>query len=329
MGSTSVLPEGHSIRSTPVVLKRDDPRPMVGSQELTMSYPLRFGPLMRATASQRYLASVQGELAKVTQNAVTGLEVHAPSDAPGEWHGILDLQGSVADQAVYQDNAVEVTSMLATIDSALGDAKQVMDRGLEMAIQLGSETYTDDDRADAANEVRLLREQLVVLANTEYGGRYLFAGTAYDQPAYDATGVYQGSNDEPEALVGTNLTTNTGYDGSAIFDDALAVLDDLATALGNGATSADDVRALIPTLETANDGLVLARVEAGFEYNDAEDAQRVSENLQLALQSALDGEIAADPIETYTRLAELQSTYQAALQVTAQGSKNSLFDFIR
>jgi len=294
-----------------------------------MAFPLRFSPLMQASTTQRHLAGIQAELSSVTQAAVTGLSVHDPSDAPGEWHGILDLQASVSDQPLFQENGVAATAMLATIDTSLGDAKDAMDRAIEIAVQMSSETFNDQDRADAAIEVDQLFSQVVELANTSYGDRYLFAGTAYDAPPFDTAGTYLGSNETPESMVGADLRAQTGYDGSTIFPDALQALDDLAVALRSGVGSAPATQDMLDDLQGATETLVLRRVEAGFDYNDAEDAIRTSENLELTLQSALDGEIAADPIETYTRLAELQGTYQAALQVTAQAGSSSLFDFLR
>jgi len=284
---------------------------------------------MRTTTSQRYLADLQGELATVTEAAVTGLEVNDPSDAPGQWHGILDLQASVDDQTLYGDNAVTAQSLLATIDTSLGDATDVMDRALEITVQMASETYNDDDRAAAAAEVDELHSQLVELGNVSFGDRYLFAGTAYDEPAFDAAGAYQGSNDEPSTAVAASSQVATGYDGSTIFPDALQALDDLAAALRSGPGSADATQDMLPDLQDAQGTIISARTTAGHAFNDAEDAASTAENLELTLQSALDGEVAADPIETYTRLAELQSTYQAALQVTAQAGGSSLFDFIR
>ena len=70
-----------------------------------MSFPLLFSPLNRASTTQRQLASVQAELSSVTEAAVTGLKVRTPSDAPGRWHGILDLQAGLQDQPRYMENA--------------------------------------------------------------------------------------------------------------------------------------------------------------------------------------------------------------------------------
>jgi len=294
-----------------------------------MSFPVRFSPLMRATTAQRYLSGVQSELADVTEAAVTGLSVHDPSDAPGRWHGILDLQATLDDQGTYQANATTAESLLMTMDAALGDATDLMDRALEITVAMASETYNDDDRAAAAAEVDELRAQLVELGNVSFGDRYPFGGTAYDQVPFDPAGVYVGSNAEPTTIVGADATVRTGFDGSTIFPDALQALDDLSAALQSGVGSAAATGALLPDLQDAQQTVIAARTTVGHTFNDAEDAGRIAENLELSLQSALDAEVAADPIETYTRLAELQSTYQAALQVTGQAGGSSLFDFIR
>ena len=75
--------------------------------------------------------------------------------------------------------------------------------------------------------------------------------------------------------------------------------------------------------------MIAQRAQVGFAINDAEDAATIAENLELTFQTALDAEVGADPIETYTRLAELQGSYQAALQVTAKSGGSSLFDFLK
>jgi flagellar hook-associated protein 3 FlgL len=294
-----------------------------------MRVPNHMSPLNRASTTQRHLSELQSEIARVSEAAVTGIEVRSPSDAPGQWHGLLDLQAGVDDQPLYRANATTAMSILSTVDSALGEATDGMDRAREIAVQMSSETYSDADRDLAAIEVDALRNQLIEVGNTQFGNRYVFAGTAYDQAPFDAAGVYTGSADVPQTTAGRDLALQTGYDGAAIFDAAIAALDDLATALRSGAGSAAATQATLPDLDVGQQTIISARTVAGFEYNDAEDAFAIAENLELALQSALDARIAADPIETYTRLAELQSTYQAALQVTAQSGNSSLFDFLR
>ncbi len=294
-----------------------------------MRVPNNMSPLNRASTTQRYLAEIQSELGRVSEAAVTGIEVRSPSDAPGQWHGLLDLQAGVDDQALFKDNATSAMSILATVDAALGDATDAMDRARELAVQMSSETYNDNDRASAAAEVDALRQQLFDVGNVAFGDRYLFAGTAYDAAPFDAAGVYNGSVDTPETVAGRDVRIQTGFDGSAILSDAITALEDLAAAMRSGPGSAAATSATITDIDTSQQTIISSRMEAGFDFNQAEDAMAVAENLELTLQSALDAKVAADPIETYTRLAELQSSYQAALQVTAQSGNSSLFDFLR
>jgi flagellar hook-associated protein 3 FlgL len=295
-----------------------------------MSFPLSFSPLLKASTTQRHLSTIQADLSRVTEAAVTGLEVREPSDAPGRWHGILDLQAGLDDQPRYQANATSATSLLATVDTALGEATDAMDRAREIAVQMSSETYNDEDRALVAAEVDALRAQLITIGNTAMGDRYVFAGLAYDLPPFnDVTGVYGGSNTTPEAIVGRDQRVQTGLDGSTIFPDAIAALEALSTALRQGPGSATATQALLDPLEAAQDLFIEGRAQAGFAFNDAEDALQIAQNLELTFQTALDGEIAADPIATYTRLAELKGSYEAALQVSARSGGTSLFELLR
>ena len=180
-----------------------------------------------------------------------------------------------------------------------------------------------------ALEVQGLIDSIRDSMNTEFGGRYVFAGTAWDTPPFDATDVYVGNSVDPQVRIGTDQWVQTGLDGSAVFQgsvDILATLGALATAL-----SADDaagVSATIGDLETASRALINARSEVGSHASAAEAASEVAASLGTVLVTRLSDILAADPAEAYSRLTELRSSYTSALQVTGSATTRTLFDYL-
>ena len=279
---------------------------------------------------QQHSARINGEVHKLEIQAITGLKVNKPSDGPTETASALRLQGLVADQGVYQKNGVQATSLLATTDDALGQAANIMKRAREIAVQGGSEQYNAGDRESLATEVSVLREQLIALANTRLGDRYIFSGTDYNTEAFDSTGTYGGNEGTPETQISQNQWAQVGFDGSEVFQgdiDVFAVLDDLETYLSD--SDPESVRNTIGDLEDSLEQLVDWREVAGHAYATVDDASQTAASLSAVLQTELGNLVNADPTETYTRLAELRQNYSAAMQVGATSAHATLFSMLR
>lgn len=291
--------------------------------------------MIRATSGGRLdlVAERAADLASAVrlleEKATSGLAVSRSSDAPSTFAQVQSLSAIVADQAVYQSAANDAIGVHNIMDAALGDAGDILARAREIAVAMSSEVYSADERAVAAKEVEALRDSLLTLANTRFGERYVFAGTAWDAPAFDDAGAYQGSTDVPAAQVSARGWVETGADGSAAFTgtvDVFAVLDDLAAALNSNSVS--DVQSSLGDLDSALDQLVDARTEVGVQTNFAEDSIAVAENMAVAVGESLASLRDADPAETYLQLGEMRNAYSAALQVAASASRTTLFDLL-
>ncbi len=273
------------------------------------------------------------QIADLQEQATTGLAVTKPSDAPEQIEQIHRLSSELADQETWTDNAGRATSYLDVAETALSAMSDLISRATELATQFSSETYTSEDRADAAAEAEAILSQLVGLANTEVGGRYIFAGTAYDSAAFDDDGNYLGSSDTPSTMVGSDQEVATGFDGSELLQgdvDIFATVSALADLLADtsNADAADDIAALLGDFSDCTDQLSGARYDVAVEFNKAEDAMQLAESMETTLATSLDDLTAADSVEVYTRLAELQTTYQAVLQIMGASSGTNLFSYI-
>ena len=276
---------------------------------------------------QSQIASLSTQMADAQEQALTGQRINAPSDDASAIGTVYRLREQVADQDVYMTNATNAQTFLGSAEQAMSTASDIMSRLRELATQMASETYSDEDRAAAAEEVEQLQSQLVDVANSNVGGRYIFSGTTYDQAAYDDSGTYQGSDGEPSTQVGDSTWAQTGFAGSEIFDDAFAAIDELLTALNSD--DSDGITAALGSLEDADATITSAWSSVGYEMNMIDDAMTSAEAVATQLSESLSALVDVDLAAAYTRLAELQTSYEATLQISSQTLSTSLFDYLR
>ena len=275
------------------------------------------------------VASQKLDLSKVQNQAVTGLAFQRASEAPVAMAVAQGLNSVALDQDVYVANAASAVGPLTTADEALARVSDLMVRARELSVAMAGDTATADMRTIAAVEVRALGEELLGLANTRYGDRYLFSGTTWNTEPFAADGTYSGSTDEPEARVAESRYVRTAFDGSQVFNgaaDVFASIDDLATALETN--DATGIGTALTDVDNASRAIVNVRGEIGLETLAAQDAGELAESLGVVYNEHLSILVTADPVETYTRMNELQSAYEATLQVIASASSKSLLDYL-
>jgi flagellar hook-associated protein 3 FlgL len=294
----------------------------MGPTRVTLSY-----------VTQRNIArmtNAHSESARLEQQAFSGLKVERASDASGEWVRIERLRSRRSDAETYTANAERAVGVLDAVDRALDDAGQEIKRAWELAVLSANETSGTNYQDAAAIELRSIRASMVSIANREFDGRSLFAGTAYDAPAFDDNGNYLGTTDVPTIRVSDNDVLAQGFDGSAVFqgtEDIFGLLSDVEAAMV--ANDADAIAGMLDRFERAHDQILLTRADAGSFQRRADDLSETQSSLELLLADLVDREVAADPIATYTQLNALRGTYEASVQVASKSIGKSLFDYIR
>jgi flagellar hook-associated protein 3 FlgL len=277
------------------------------------------------TAQTRRIADRVGRAQEV---AASGLEVHRGSDAPGKMALIHSVREARADQGQYDDNAMQAMQLLNVADQSLSGLAGVLSAARELAVQMSSETYNATSRISSAAEANGLVDRAIMFANGNLAGRYVFAGEAYDGAAYDeTTGAYLGNTDEPEtAVADNNQTVLTGFDGSNLLQgtgDIITAVQDLETALATGV--ATNVQAILTDIDAAVEQLAVARTVVGGEMIRAEDGSEMALNMGIALGAQESVLVDADAVEAFTNLFQVQQSFEAALQVTANARSSLLF----
>lgn len=92
--------------------------------------------------------------------------------------------------AQYVRNIDRSEPYMNLTDSALGQIEELLSRARELMIsQANSATTTPATREAVAVELISIRSQLVTIANSRMGARYIFAGTLDNAPPFTATSV--------------------------------------------------------------------------------------------------------------------------------------------
>lgn len=146
---------------------------------------------MRIATAQTFNAGIdqlqqrQRELARTQQQLTSGKRVERASDDPSAAaRAERALASEVRGQA--SQRALETSRHAMTLtESALGDASELMQQAREALVAAGNGSYSDAERAGAADRLAALRQQLLAVANRGNGdGGFLFAGQGGNQPPF-------------------------------------------------------------------------------------------------------------------------------------------------
>jgi len=275
-------------------------------------------------------------LARTQTRLSSGKQLTRPSDDPAAASKALTLRESLKATQQHQRNVSDGLAWANATEAALSSMTDVVQRARELVVQGASESTDPASRASIAKEIDQLAAALKEQANTQYAGRYLFAGTATKTAPYGATDAYAGNADSlareigPGVAVSINTTADTilGSGQAAGDDKLLDTLLDVRDHLmaGDGPSLRDtDLR----RLDAGLDALLAARATNGALTNRLESASgRLNAIEELSTKGLSDTED-ADMARTLIDLNTQSAAYQAALKAGANIVQSSLMDFLR
>ena len=308
------------------------------------------------TIAQRVLDNLQaslGTMQNLQDKLSSGKEIRKPSDDP---FGTVAAMAYRADQrrtTQYSRNAQDGLGWLGMADNTLTSALESIQRVRALVLQGANGTSDAPSRAALAQEIKTAKEGLVGLANTSYGTRPIFAGTANPQgqvpplPVYDENGNYNGNSGAVLRTVGPNASVQVNMDGPRVWgspgvNDLWHILDDIQAHL-TGPSATDQNKLTLGHIDPVNGAMKsdLERLdeatlniqnrlsEIGARFHRVEQMQSRADDNLLNIQSGLSEVEDIDLPKTIVAL-QLQSVaYQTALAATAKVIQPSLVDFLR
>ena len=287
------------------------------------------------TALRKQAEMTQGQLS-------SGERLEKSSDDPVAASRLRTLARADRLAEVDVSNTNRAAGDLALVDSTLTSIADLVTRVRDLAVQAGSETLNDKQRAAIGIEVGEIHTQLVALANArDVGGHALFGGaTTGDAYGIDGTGqaVYQGTGNAGEIELGEGQTVIRSLTGPEIFTadlngspvNLLGIVKDLSLALAGGvADPAQAARDALSGLTAGVENIATNQTVVGARlvWLDFVAARQTDLGEMRSAEKADKGGV--DIAEAMIRLQETMTILQASQAGFARLSGLTLFDHIR
>ena len=297
-------------------------------------------------------SSLKQQQINLQNQVATGLSVQAPSDNPDAMETTLDDLSSQATQQQYSSNITTAQAQANSVYSVLQSLQSITSQAKTITTEAGSGTNSQTDLNNYASQVTSLIQQAVELVNTQdpATGQYLFGGTNSGQQPFTATtdadgnvtGVtYQGNSSVNQTQVssgtsvavevpGANTSSSGAYGlitdsrtGADLFNNLIQLQQNLSSGNTSAVTTTDSKNIQNDednmTYQVANNGNVQAQLDT---------ASSLASTQTTALGNDVTNTSGADLVNTLTKLNQVQTAYQAALESSTTIMQLSILDFI-
>jgi flagellar hook-associated protein 3 FlgL len=321
---------------------------------------MRITNSMMLNSMMRNMSKNLNRMSKTEQMIETGKKFSLPSDDPIGVSKSLRLNTDVATMEQYKRNTEDALSWMETTEKSINNIVTVFQRARELTVQAANETNSKDERNAMAAEMTQLKEQIISIANTTYGGSYIFSGFKTNQALMDGNGNYLpvdltknesiefnvGMSDRmavnivPQKLFGVIgvATADDPVDANTIINSStpptykipqmIKVFDDLIK-LGLQGDSTADINIGLKRLDIQFNNVNAVRSEVGVKANRLElTLNRIGDDT-LNLKGLLSKNEDADMAEVIMNLKMQENVYQASLSGGARIIQPTLLDFLR
>jgi len=273
------------------------------------------------------LANIAEELNNANRIVSTGKRMNELSDDPVGITQALDIKTTLANIEQLKRNMSLGNSWLTSSESALNQTQDIVTDMKTLAVEMASASKDTSQRSSAANIVQNMLEEIVALANTDIGGRYIFAGTKTDTVPFDQIGTYSGNNSPFSVKISKDSSIAVGSDGQTVFSTLFTNLNAFKTALEND--NVNDIQTAITNLDTDFDTITSKISDVGSKMLRMEVKDNILQNLNISNTERLSEIEDADIAQAIMDLTTIEFTYQAALASSAKVMTLSLMDYLQ
>lgn len=163
----------------------------------------------------------QGKLARAQEQVATGKRILRPSDdavGTSMSMAVRRHQGSVE---AFRSAIATARPVLATASSELQQGSSMLTEGRALMLQGMNGTLGPDGREAVADQLELVAESLLNIANSRSGERFLFSGTNTSSPPFEMLSngrvEYRGNQSQQSVLIGRGVELDINVPGDEIF----------------------------------------------------------------------------------------------------------------
>lgn len=262
---------------------------------------------------------------KTQEKIITGKRINRPSDDPVGMGQAMNYRNTISKLEQYDENITKGKLHIETMDNVLEMVAGLLEDAQQMAF--------DDNpanRANLAEEVVAIREQILELTNYQLDGDYIFSGHATDTRPFDNTGTYVGGNNNKTVIIGSSTRMDIAADGSDIFQSAADIFSELSTLESDLLAGIPaNINSHISTLGSAIDQINLVRAQSASGYKRLEATENHYSYFKLNLQELLSKTEDANMAEAIVSFQAQETAYESTLATSSMIMQKSLIDFLR
>ncbi len=298
---------------------------------------MRVSDITLAQAIIAQLNQQESSIATLEQQLSSGRVLNLPSDNPGAVTQVLGLSSQASQLTTWQDNTQTASSWLGLANNSANTALNQMQTARTVLLQAANQgAQTPATYQGLATQLTGIVQSLLAVANTDYGGRPIFAGTSASPSAYDANGNYLGNNDLPTLVIGPGTgngqTTPLSVTGTTLFGTGAAnvfsTLSTVAAQLATGTPTATQIQNALTALDA---NITTAEQAAAQLGTDSQQVTQVSSSLVTQLTTVQTAQSGLENVNVATVTTQLNSqmtNYQAAMWAASQAIPETLVHFL-
>lgn len=271
---------------------------------------------------------------KIQQQLATNRRIQRASDDPTGAAMAMQYRKNIAFESQMRRNLDNGTAFLNVTETAMDGATEMLQRARELTVQGATGTLGPNEKTNIASELNQIIQQLGQIANTNFGGAYIFSGYKTDTPAYNVTGnppvsaTWQGDNGQRIRQISAQASVAVNVIGDDVFGDIFSQLITLRDNLNSNAPTAT-INNSLGDIDHALDRVLNARADVGARVNRFEATTNRSLDSDTNLQELRAGVEDIDIAETIIQFTASQNALQAALGAIGRTANMSLLDFLR
>jgi flagellar hook-associated protein 3 FlgL len=270
--------------------------------------------------------------------------INRPSDDPSGMARVLDGRSTVAAIDQYVENIKQGKTRLEITETTLKQVDDLVQQAGELADANSGEEVTAVQRQLAAENIKDIYDQVMQLANSRFGGRYMFAGYQTDTAPFtrdatastadDYTAVYHGDDGSFQIPIADNIKVSVDADGRNYFQDGTSGVFFELQNLINGLENADltagtaAIRATVDPLEDAHVQIMNKRSEGSPKLYRIEASEQYWTNFKPKIQAAMGRAEDADITRVAVELNNLKTAYETSMAAAAKIIQRGLVDFL-
>jgi flagellar hook-associated protein 3 FlgL len=289
--------------------------------------------IAHTSLARRSLDNLQNNLARLAraQDEVSSMKrLRKPSDSPVDTVSAMRLRSDMGRNEQISRNLDDALGWLGVADNTMSTVVEQLQRVRDLAVQARNASADSVAREGIASEIEKIRESLLGLANTQFNGRAIFAGTAAGAVAYDANANYVGFSASVQRTIAPGVRVQVNVNGDDVFGapgaDLFTHMNQLADAIR---TNPGGLDTLVADLDTRTQAVQTSLAEVGARWARVETMKERNSADALTMKQNLSNVEDTDMARAVMELQMQEVAYQAALQATARAIQPSLVDFLR